>query len=294
METLTYIYVHIDPTKLGFSHELAQSNFTFSELPDYAHISISQTKKITNKEPVIITNEYIDQYFKKEVQDFYDICKQGMPSFYKDTFWFTTLLRLYVVYLYCQQNNIHHFIHLEYDNLIYSNFDTLKILNPSLYFTSVGPYCGSAGFVYCNSLQRYEWFIIRLQQLLKRGEQHIQKFTQYNNFSEMILIDLIYNHTKDIIDYLPTLPFGDTTNKYFNDINMVFDCASYGQYLGGTNNGSDAGWTGRHHHIGCAIQDNLIKVNFCPEKRTPYLEYQNQIIPIGNLHIHSKKLENFI
>jgi hypothetical protein len=294
MENLTYIYTHIDPTKLNFSNELSQSNFTFSDLPDYAYVSITQTKKLTEQEPIVLTNNYINQYFINEVQEFYNICKLGMPSFYKDTFWLITLLRLYIVFLYCKKNNINKFVHLEYDNLIYTNFDNLKILEPRLYFTSVGPFCGSAGFVFCNSLQRFEWFIQKLIQLLKKGEQHIQKFTQYDNLSEMILIDLIYNHTQDIIDYLPTLPFGEITSKHYCDTNMVFDCASYGQYLGGTNNGADPGWTGRHHHIGCAIEDKKITVNFCQKTKMPTITYLNNTIPIGNLHIHSKNLKKFV
>jgi hypothetical protein len=212
-----------------------------------------------------------------------------MPSFYKNTFWLTTLLRLFVVYLYCREKQIEKFIHLEYDNLIYSNFDSLNILEPGVYFTKVGELYGSAGFVFCNNFKCYEEFIFKLKALLQKGEQVIKRFTPVPFLSEMILINLIGNHTKNIVSFLPTLPF-EPSNDNFEKIKMVFDCASYGQYIGGTNDGQPPGWTGNHHYIGEQLQTKSIEAYFDQELKTPFIKYKNAIIPIGNLHIHSKKL----
>lgn len=292
MDALTYIYAHIDPTKLNFSDQLNQSNFTFSELPDYAFVSFEQIKKITGKTPIVLTNEFINNEFSKEIQEFFELCKQGMPSFYKDTFWLTTLLRLYIVYLYCQKNNVNVFIHLEYDNLIFSDFSYLQSLKPGVYFTKVGEYYSSAGFIYCNSLQRYEWFIIRLKQLLKKGENSIKQFTPEGFLSEMVLINLIGKHTRDIISYLPSLPY-PPANDNFDDLGVVFDGASYGQYLGGTNNGNPQGWAGKHHYVGQELLSNNIKVFFDKALKKPFLSYKDKNIPIHNLHVHSKNLKHF-
>ena len=293
METLTFIYVHIDPTKLLFSKELLQSNYTFSELPSYANISLAQTKKLTKKEPIVVTNDYINKYFQDEIREFYELCKKGMPSFYKDTFWLTTIIRLYVVYLYCSKNNINNFIHLEYDNLIYSDFKNLLNLKPNVYFTKVGELYSSAGFVYCNNLQCYVNFIDKLKQLLIKGEDTIKQFSPETFLSEMLLINLIGKHTNNIIDYLPSLPF-EPANDNFNTLNTLYDGASYGQYLGGTNNGAAAGWTGNHHFIGCEIQRQKINVYFDNNDKVPYIRYLDSVIPIANLHIHSKRLNEFI
>jgi hypothetical protein len=108
----------------------------------------------------------------------------------------------------------------------------------------------------------------------------------------MIMIDLIYTHSKDIINYLPILPEGLGSDN-FNELKelALFDGASYGQYLGGTNNGNEKGWTGRHHYVGTSIEDKKIEVIF---DKKPYCIFKGKRINIHNLHIHSKNLKDFI
>lgn len=284
------IFVHISPEQLPFSDKLNKSNFTYGSVPDFAQLSLNQCQKFLGKTPIMLTNDIINSEFKNEITEFFELCEANFSNFSRDPFWLTTLLRLYVVFLYCEKNNINKFVHLEYDNLIYSDFNNFKSLDPSLYFTQVGPFCSSAGFMYCNSIQHYEWFIIKLKQLIQKGQSTVRQFTQYDHLSEMIMIDLIHTHTKNVIEYLPILPI-KPGNEYFDDLEMVYDCASYGQYLGGTNNGDSPGWTGRHHYIGAAIQDKKIQVYF---DGIPYIIYNEKKIPIGNLHIHNKKLQQFI
>lgn len=289
MAHMKSIYVHLSPDKFTFSNELDHSNYTYSGIPEYAKYSFSQTEKFLKEKPIIITNDDIDIY-GNEIQEFYKICKNGFPSFYKDPFWLTTLLRLYIVFLYVQDKNINEFIHLEYDNVLYSNLQCLSCLPSKVYFCKVGPQCGSAGFVYCNNIDKYREFILKLNQLLKKGESIVSRYTQYSNLSEMILIDLINTHTTDIIDYLPLLE-GD---NHFDKLNMVFDGASYGQYLGGTNNGGECGWYGLHHYVGQKIHNDEIGIVF--EGGLPFVKNikTNNKIHIGNLHIHSKQLHKFI
>lgn len=284
------IYVHLRPDEFSFSSELKHSNYVYADTPNYAFTSINQTEKFLKEKAVLLTNNEVNNLFETEVKEFFNLCKENFPSFYKDPFWFLTLARLYVVYLYCKKENILEFIHLEYDNLIYSDLQELKKLPPSLYFTRVGPYCSSAGFVYCNSLKHFEKFINKLTQLVKKGENVVKKFTQYDHLSEMIMIDLIHSHTTDTIEYLPILPFGVGSDN-FDKLNVLFDGASYGQYLGGTNNGHEKGWYGTHQYVGREIANRTINVIFENEK--PFVVFDDKSIPILNLHIHSKKLNQF-
>lgn len=290
MENLKAIYTHLSPNEFSFSKELESSKYTFSDIPEYAQYSFAQTEKFLKTEPIVITNKDISEEDHKKINEFYSICKVHFPSFYKDPFWLLTLIRLYVVYLYCDKNNINKFIHLEYDNLVYSNLQILDCLPQSIYFTRVGPYCSSAGFVFCNSLQNFSNFINKIKQLILKGERAVRGFTGYDHLSEMIMIDLIHTHTKNVIDYLPVLPSGIGSDN-FDRLGVLFDGASYGQYLGGTNNGAGKGWTGRHHYIGERIEDNVIQVYF---DGVPYCVIGDKKINISNLHIHSKNLKEFI
>jgi len=286
------IYVHLRPDQFIFSKELTQSGYVYTDIPSYAKLSIKQTESFLSEPSVLIDNDYVNEHFTTDVNDFFNLCKKGFPSFYRDPFWLLTLLRLYVVFLYCKKHNITKFIHLEYDNLIYSNLNCLNKLKPSIYFTRLGPYSGAAGFVYCNSLTQFEQFIQCIKQLLLKGETFVRKFTRYDFLSEMIMIDLISTHKNNVIDYLPILPTAPGDDN-FTELNSLFDCASYGQYLGGTNNGDKAGWYGLHQYIGQRIHDKSI--NIVLENKKPFVILPDKSkIAINNLHIHSKKLEGFI
>ena len=284
------IYAHLSPDKFTFSKELKFSHFTCSGIPEYAKYSFEQTEHFLKEQPIVLTNSDIDSEYTSEINEFFLLCKKGFPSFSDDPFWLTTLLRLYVVYLYVQKHNIQEFIHLEYDNLIFSDLKELKQLPKSVYFTRVGPFQSSAGFVFCNSIEHFEKFINKLKQLLEKGESFVQRFTQYDQLSEMILIDLIHTHTKDVMDYLPILPDGVGCDN-FDKLRVLFDGASYGQYLGGTNKQDNKGWFGMHHYIGREINNKTIQVVF---EDKPYVITHNKKIPLTNLHVHSKKLEQYI
>jgi hypothetical protein len=291
MEDLTPIYVHLNPKEFSFSEELHHSHFVFNKLPDYAIYSVKQTEYFLETTPHIVDNQIVNSYFKSDIEDFFQLCKKNFPSFYNDPFWLLTLLRLYVVFLYCKKENLQKILHLEYDNLIYSNLEELQQLQNSIYFTRLGPYCSSAGIMYCNSLPHFEVFINRLLQIIQKGESVVRRFTRYDQLSEMILIDLISMHKKDALDYLPILPEGYGSEN-FDKLKVLFDCASYGQYLGGTNNGNNKGWFGTHQYIGQQIANKTIEVYF--ENKLPYIVFNNRKISILNLHIHSKNLKEFI
>lgn len=284
MENIKTIYIHLTPNNLPFSAELTHSDFVYNKIPDYTYTSIKQTKKITNSDCILLSNN-IDEYFN-ELQDFFEICKQGFPSFYKDPFWLLTLLRIYIVYLYVKKNNINSFVHIENDNLIYKNYTVLQNLPPGCYFAKVGPECGSAGFMFCNNLEKFTITINSLKHLLTKGENSVKPYTSYNFLSEMILIDLLIRGNK--AEYLPLLP----SDKYFDKTNCVFDGASYGQYIGGTNNNHGPGWFGLNHYLGQLLSQNRAQIIF--DKQVPYAIIDNVKADICNLHIHSKQLQDYV
>lgn len=284
------IYVHIDFNDLPFSKEFIPNQWVFQKIPDYAQHSISQTKHFLKTEPIILSNEYINTSIKEEAINFFNACKNGFPSFFRCPFWFTSLFRLYVLYTYCKTNNIEEFIHLEYDNLIYSDLEVFKKLPKSIYFTRVGPSKSSAGFVYCNSLEHFTKFNDSLIQLVNKGINTIAQLTGYGYLSDMESVELIYRYRQNTVDYLPILPFSPG-NENFDKLNVLFDGASYGQHIGGTNQKHPPGYAERGHYVGCAILDQQIEVKF---DKTPFVIYNGKEIPILNLHIHSKNLDKFL
>jgi hypothetical protein len=174
---------------------------------------------------------------------------------------------------------------MEYDNIIYDDPKILYELNIGTYFTQVGPECGSAGFMFVKDLSTYKQFVESLIGLLTLGEALVKNYTSYDFLSEMILIDII--NRVGGCNYLPLFP----SDKYFDDLGFVFDGASYGQYLGGTNNGHSRGWFGLHHWVGQKLNNNQLTINY---DVIPYISIGEAMhVPIFNLHIHSKQLQNF-
>jgi hypothetical protein len=286
------IFAHITPSKLPFASELKFDRYTFNNIPSYAKISFDQCEKFLNTKSIIIDDEYVHDVMIDDLVDFYNLCKKQFPSHYADSFWFITLIRLFVVYDYCVKNNINKFIHLEYDNLIYSDLKVLDNLKDSIYFTRVGKDFASAGFVYCNNLNNFKLFLECIKKIINKGENFVKTYIlPYPMISEMMMISLIKDHTKNIIDYLPILPNGMGSDN-FDKLGVLFDGASYGQYIGGTNNGDGVGWAGNHHYVGKMIIDGELKIKF--ENHKPHAIIDGKIFDILNLHIHSKELINYV
>lgn len=275
------LYVHLNYTKFSFSDRLFQSNHVYGDLPEYAKHSIDRSKSFFQDISVIT-----EQDCKDEVEWLYSFCSSTYPNFAKDPFWFFTLARLFCVLDYAAKNKIEKFIHLEYDNLIYSDEGCLSSLPEGTYFTQVGPGIGSAGFMYSNSLQSTENFLGSLLRLMSMGQGFLAKELKSLHLYEMEMIDFLKN--KNFCEYLPLFP----EDKYFDLCEQVFDGASYGQYLGGTNNGDEEGWYGTHHHVGVKLDKKEIQIKF---DKKPYLIFNGSMIPIYNLHVHNKiKIQQFL
>ena len=285
MPEATPIYIHINPFEFDFSSELDESLWTTSELPCYTQYSIQQTKKFCSSEIHLITKSTVKQ-FESEITKFFNLCKAGFPSFYTDPFWFITTVRLYVLYLYAEKYKINNFFHLENDNVIYASPTAFERLSEGCYFSQVGPEMGSAGIMYVNNINSLASVVCNLTKLITKGENKIRKFTNYSQLSEMIMIDLLVRGNK--AEYLPLFP----TDKFFDSTNCVFDGASYGQYLGGTNNGDSPGWFAQWHHLGQLLAKQEISVSL--ENGIPGGILKNKRFSIFNLHIHSKKLDLFV
>jgi hypothetical protein len=92
---------------------------------------------------------------------------------------------------------------------------------------------------------------------------------------------------------LPVLPFGEFSNN-FEKFNSVFDPSSYGQHIDGTPDNNTPGWVAPknlHRAIDPYLYSKEINIVF--ENKLPYIEYNDKLIKLNNLHIHSKQTYKF-
>jgi hypothetical protein len=109
--------------------------------------------------------------------------------------------------------------------------------------------------------------------------------------SEMVFIRKI-SKEKNYIKPLPLFP----EDKYYNELGFVFDPAGYGQFLGGTSPdyGSLDNFIDKTTYIGKKLLNEEFKVTYSKEEGPTIINNNNETTKIYNLHIHSKKLYNFM
>ena len=198
-----------------------------------------------------------------------------------------------------RQKNLTEVCHVENDVLIYSNIaDILSELNlfsnGSVSLTPIGDDYASAAFMYVNNVDILAKLNCLMLSLMNRGKEYLTKlFNQGAN--EMLMLSHIYKTIPGVIKYLPIQPCGKGAQG-LNLFNGIFDPASIGQFLGGTNS-HPSGWYGKDHHwIGASLHKKLYSFEWKVENgiKVPYLAYRNRGYKIHNLHIHSKRLKDFM
>ena len=182
---------------------------------------------------------------------------------------------------YICQNEIDDVFHFENDVLLYGDLSDIEAPE-RLTITPMSSTHTTFAFTFIPKCQEMQKLCCFFNNLLSFGEDQLLALG-YDHISEMSLLNMaLRNNLVSTFDVIP-----DSKNLY------VFDPGSYGQHLGGTNNGHKKGFVDPSHVIGSYIKTGKIEVKF---DQKPYVkckhskEWQN----IFNLHVHSKDLERFV
>ncbi len=297
---MNLIYVHIGRKIPNYKSN--QYGYTVDDCPSYLFDSIKQTRKIT-KCPIHVVVSQKDilenqSFFKdyscicydyetllndSKILDFIRkiaIFRGGLDSH----FWLVTFLRLLVVDKVIRDNKLTDVFHIENDNLIYYDLEVFKNLSGT-YIAPLGPYTSTAGIFYTKDTDNMSFFVDKLGVLLETTKKDISDAIRIPDdlITEMHLIDIIKNVYSYKVKYFPVLPF-DQFSMELNKFKYLFDSGSFGQFLGGTNNGHNAGFESAftHHWIGRELLSKKCSV-FLIEKR-PFLAYNDIYYRIFNLY----------
>ena len=198
----------------------------------------------------------------------------------RNGFWHNTSKRLFLVYEYMKIKKLENVIHLENDVLLYSNMN--YTFQEKIYLTMDAKNRCIPGILY----------IPKCDLLTKLIENY--------NFrkNDMLNLSQFYNNNKDIVE---TFPIIDNSldkciyNKNFQEFNSIFDAAAIGQYLGGIDPRNKKGDTTGFVNETCEIKYDKYTFKWLKKENDyfPYIDINGKLIPINNLHIHSKNLKNF-
>ena len=182
-----------------------------------------------------------------------------------------------------KQNNTTDIIHIENDVMIYDNLDNLKdkFNKDKIYLYFYNNETVVPGIMYINNYSNFKIIL--------------DNYDMNNN--DMVNLGKFFNTS--FIEPFPIISI-DNDENYFNKnfkfFNSIFDGAAMGQYLGGPDKRNDI-----NADIGFINEKFIIKFNNYKfywkkinELWNPYIEINNNLIKINNLHIHSKALEKFL
>jgi hypothetical protein len=121
----------------------------------------------------------------------------------------------------------------------------------------------------------------QLHELVIQGEKPLEQMLG-SMPHEMRLLNYVNTiNDKKLINLLPIFPFSENFPNY----GYCFDPSSYGQFLGGRAPENT-------HYIGRELIAGTIQVNFIDKQ--PRILYSGQEFKLFNLHVHNKKLEDFV
>jgi len=269
---------------------------------EYILVNIEQLITLGHENIYIITNasffSHYSEYRDKiklinsdELQESYDFfSKTRLDKHFRNGFWTLTSLRFFYIYEFMRKYGVNDVIHLENDVLIYYHCNSILHLFDKR-------------FVY----MPFDTFTRNIASIMYIPSHEVFKsvLDHYDfNKNDMENFSIIQRNTK-LVQNLPIFPYHNDSDKKvkfvstnFDVFDFIFDAAALGQFVGGIDPRNDPRNTIGFVNETCVIRFDVYKLWFenDPEDglKKPYLEIDNKKYRIYNLHIHSKRLKNFV
>ena len=259
----------------------------------YITTNIDQLLKFDFNIHIIIDNNFFD-YMEKYKHLVHLVCasklctefddKSNLDKNFRNGFWHNASKRLFILNAYMKQHRIKNVIHLENDVLLYSDMN--YEFDEKMYVTMDSNTRCIPGIMY---IPNYELF-----------NKLIENYDYSKN--DMENLGIFYNNNRNMVNAFPIIAddsnrvVGKTMyNEHFEKFNSIFDGAAIGQYLGGVDPRNVSGDTCGFVNETCVIKYDKYKFKWLKigSHYLPHIEINNAMIPINNLHIHSKTLEKF-
>ena len=278
------------------------------KIPEYLNDCIYQIKKTQKKSKIFLLinkdSEYknknckiilVEKLKKSKEHNLFIKKSRLAKDSYRNFFWKYSIERLYYIDNFLNKENLNNVFHIENDVLLFQDlrlvFNKIKTYNFASVRDGVNRVIGSVIF-------------IKNKRISKKVVQISNKYLNQNDMK--ILSHLDYKIANSI-----NLPIGEDLNfikksknyKTIQKIPFIFDAAAIGQYIDGPHRKklinriipgvkslfkTNDGFANAETNL--KIFDWKIKW----KNKKPYKEENNKLIPIANLHIHSKNLKKFM
>jgi hypothetical protein len=269
-----------------------------SHLPDYLPVCIKQILHTqTDFNIFLLTDNKIEKNKNIQMVDISKIKIEQLDAidFYQndqDPLWKTSFERFFYINDFIVKNKLNNVVHFDNDVLIYLNVkNILPVLQKVISNVGITRHKNNemvCGFMFIKYFNCLENICNELCNLAKLGIPALKNMFNNDMPHEMRLLGHIFHNT-DLLTALPGTPF----EPLFSEFNCVFDPSTYGQYFGGTGNATKN--TIHPNNVQRIIDQHIVNKTLVPSfnRQQPFITYNMQNIPICNLHIHSKQLQDF-
>ena len=302
---MNIILIHIGNSKVDYllntvRHLVHFNNKKLFLLANKKMIKRFKDKKISKKINLIDIQKFS---LSKQHQNFLN--KTRLSKEAQNGLWLKSVERFFYLQNFCEKNKLKDIIHIENDVLIFDRLSKFKKVFNKYYdigMTFLNQDLCVPGFIYFKNFKKTNFIC---DYIFSKNRYFFQK----KNKNDMRLLkDMFqkYKNSDHKIRLLPTMTDimakeqrlfkkkNEAFYKYQNNFNILFDACAIGQKIGGVDKKY-------HKHKGSYINQfsifdaNNIKIiikkyqNF----KKPFIKINNKMIPILNVHMHSKKTNFF-
>lgn len=277
-------------------------------LPDYFWQSAEQARRFfPGHIHVILPEKYVSVNSIRRIGLHPVSCEKIFKNaFYKrfikactlESFWNVTMGRLIMLQILMMEKFLTDVVHIENDVLIYTNplnhvQSFRQVAADTVLMCPVGQNHASAAYLYVKNFLVMNKLNALFINYFERGPEFIKK-NLGNEVSEMTMMAHFQRERRNIVRYLPIMPEG-IGSENFKMFNSIFDGASAGQFVGGTQS-DPPGWCGLHHYLGRDLLKHKYSFEWRKENnlRIPHMKMGKKSYRMNNLHIHCKKLKEFM
>ena len=233
--------------------------------------------------------------------------KKGMRS----GFWLYTSERFLVLYDWMQQAHIQEVVHMENDTLLYANISEFLPIFKNHYPNIAAVFDDDDRCIPCfmyiadgSSMQLLaQFFVHEIASKTPQAEWDINDMQTIARFKKFYGAPTVGSLPIIMPSYITQFGLSNALGNhparpqdYCNNIehfNSIFDGAAIGQYLGGTFHGDKPGFINET----CIFNPSRLHYEWKVDqegRKIPYVHFGNERYRLNTLHVHSKKLEQFV
>jgi len=246
---------------------------------------------VPNDNIAIISKDFLDETdnYKKFKETNHFSKKEYMGL----SLWKCACERFFIIEMVMKYLGIEKALHIENDNLIYGKPHEIFLelyCGDSVGLSNISDQYLSAGIMYIGNTEALCEINNKLNGIMVMEESVLNKKYTKIMMNEMRMLKIINDENPGLIKLLPIFPSKES--------NYVYDCASWGQYVGGAFGHEGEPFSTDTHFIGKEINQGRYDVKWETKDnyKKPYVfdTVSEMMYPLYNLHIHSKNLERWV